>query len=370
MAIGQPNGGRMRANIHTIKSALRGRWESVLARHAPALHPALQRRGQHVPCPIHGGRDGFRVFRDVAETGGGVCNTCGVFHDGIALLAWVNDWSISQVVDCLQDELRSSSTVAFTRPILTQTPRRSGVDATYIHRLWQQSKAIHSDAAAPLQHYWQHRGLMLDEVSTAHTGLRFHPGLPYFSSEGRCIGEYPALLADVRSPSAQRVTLHRIYLATNGHKADVPCPKKLMPVIHGQQLSGSAIALGCLSADDTRMGICEGIETALAVQQATGQIVWSAINAQLLSAFVPPPHITHVDIWVDADKSRTGQRAAARLYRRLRTLGITSTLHFPPLPLYGSNSRDWNDVLNSYGTLGFPHIDNSVIPLRERKQGR
>lgn len=117
MAIGQPNGGRMRANIHTIKSALRGRWESVLARHAPALHPALQRRGQHVPCPIHGGRDGFRVFRDVAETGGGVCNTCGVFHDGIALLAWVNDWSISQVVDCLQDELRSSSTVAFTRPI-------------------------------------------------------------------------------------------------------------------------------------------------------------------------------------------------------------------------------------------------------------
>ena len=33
---------------------------------------ALSRLGRHVPCPAHGGKDGFRLFRDTDETGGGI----------------------------------------------------------------------------------------------------------------------------------------------------------------------------------------------------------------------------------------------------------------------------------------------------------
>jgi phage/plasmid primase-like uncharacterized protein len=43
-----------------------------------------------VPCPVHGGKDGFCLFRDPEQTGEGACNTSGTFHDGFALLMWVN----------------------------------------------------------------------------------------------------------------------------------------------------------------------------------------------------------------------------------------------------------------------------------------
>ena len=68
----------------TIRNRARGSWLGILGSLAPELEPALQRLGRHVPCPIHGGRDGFRLFRDAPDTGGGICNTCGAFPDGFA----------------------------------------------------------------------------------------------------------------------------------------------------------------------------------------------------------------------------------------------------------------------------------------------
>jgi len=74
-----------------VKEDARGRWERVLLALAPPLKAALERTGKHVPCPVHGGRDGFRLFRDVADTGGGICNTCGSFANGICA-ADVDQW--------------------------------------------------------------------------------------------------------------------------------------------------------------------------------------------------------------------------------------------------------------------------------------
>ena len=71
-----------------VRERAAGRWIDMLAALAPALVPALSRPGRHVPCPVHGGTRGFRLFRDVDDTGGGVCNTCGTFPDGFALLMW------------------------------------------------------------------------------------------------------------------------------------------------------------------------------------------------------------------------------------------------------------------------------------------
>jgi putative DNA primase/helicase len=82
----------------SVKDDARGRWERVLPDLAPALKEAVERRGKHVPCPVHGGRDGFRVFPDVDQTGGGVCNTCGFFADGLSLLMWVNDSDFSRTI--------------------------------------------------------------------------------------------------------------------------------------------------------------------------------------------------------------------------------------------------------------------------------
>jgi hypothetical protein len=76
-----------------VRDAASGRWVLVMGALAPQLEPALRKIGRHVSCPVHGGKDGFRLFRkDFGETGGGVCNTCGPKADGFELLMWLNQW--------------------------------------------------------------------------------------------------------------------------------------------------------------------------------------------------------------------------------------------------------------------------------------
>ncbi|CAI8817436.1 primase-helicase zinc-binding domain-containing protein [Methylocaldum szegediense] len=72
-----------------VRNAARGAWVAILGDLAPELEAALARPGRHVPCPVHGGRDGFRLYPDAEKTGGGICNTCGAYPDGFSLLMWL-----------------------------------------------------------------------------------------------------------------------------------------------------------------------------------------------------------------------------------------------------------------------------------------
>lgn len=75
-----------------VHEAARGNWLAILSALAPALEVAIQKVGRHTTCPIHGGKDGFRLFKDTHLSGGGICNTCGPKSDGISLLMWCNGW--------------------------------------------------------------------------------------------------------------------------------------------------------------------------------------------------------------------------------------------------------------------------------------
>ena len=46
-----------------VRAAARGRWVAVLQALAPELDAALAKPGRHVGCPVHGGRDGFRLLQ-------------------------------------------------------------------------------------------------------------------------------------------------------------------------------------------------------------------------------------------------------------------------------------------------------------------
>ena len=50
-----------------VRNAARGRWGEVLLRLAPSLRDAIARPGRHVPCPVHGGTNGFRMYRDFED---------------------------------------------------------------------------------------------------------------------------------------------------------------------------------------------------------------------------------------------------------------------------------------------------------------
>lgn len=76
-----------------VRCQAEGKWVLIMSSLAPQLAPAMTKMGRSVPCPVHGGRDGFRIFqKDFAQKGGGICNTCGPKADGFAILQWINNW--------------------------------------------------------------------------------------------------------------------------------------------------------------------------------------------------------------------------------------------------------------------------------------
>jgi hypothetical protein len=133
----------------SVKDDARGRWERVLPDLAPALKEAVERRGKHVPCPVHGGRDGFRVFPDVDQTGGGVCNTCGFFADGLSLLMWVNDWDFSRTIREVAEHV-GGQPVSSTRRQWPSVASGMPDDATrreHLNRTWRESLPLTAPAS-------------------------------------------------------------------------------------------------------------------------------------------------------------------------------------------------------------------------------
>jgi phage/plasmid primase-like uncharacterized protein len=264
-----------------VRAHARGQWIGILGRLAPILERALARPGRHVPCPVHGGRDGFRVFRDCHDTGGGICNTCGSFRDGFALLMWANGWGFRQALEAVACDLRLDTGGSWTAP----TPRpnadsapvpsreEEGAEAA-LRRVWSQTLDPTDPRALPLRRYLLRRGI---DAEPDPRVVRFHPGLGYYDNDGQRIGIYPALVARVSDVAGRPVGLHRIYLDREGRKAPVESPKKMMtplaPVLGG--------AMRLYQAGAT-LGIAEGIETALVIPQRTGMPVWSGISATLL----------------------------------------------------------------------------------------
>jgi putative DNA primase/helicase len=328
----------------TVRDRARGQWIWILGRLAPTLERALARPGRHVPCPVHGGRDGFRVFRDCADTGGGICNTCGSRSDGFALLMWANDWGFRETLEAVARDLRLDTGGAWTvpsprrEPAPAPAPRRDAQEAeAALRRVWSETLDPRDPAAQPLQRYLRYRGI---DAQPDPRVVRFHPGLGYFDADGRRLGIYPALVARVSNAAGRPVTLHRIYLARDGRKAPVESPKKLMTPL--APIAGGAIRLYPPGAT---LGITEGLETALVVRQRTGMAVWCGISAALLERFEPPPGVSLVVVWADLDVSGAGERAALGLRERLSARGLRSVVHVPrgPIPA-GAKGLDWADL--------------------------
>lgn len=72
-----------------VQSAATGHWRQICSVLAPQLSNAMEHVGRHGPCPIYGGKDGFRLFKDFEETGGGSSNRDGQFSNGFQLLCWL-----------------------------------------------------------------------------------------------------------------------------------------------------------------------------------------------------------------------------------------------------------------------------------------
>ena len=342
-------------HLDLIHERAPGRWLDILSGLAPDLRPAVDRLGRHVPCPVHGGQDGFRLFRDADQTGGGICNSCGSWHDGIDLLCWINQWRFGECIKAIADYLDHQAVTAFQRPARSEervSPEQTARRQQRLNDSWAAACRLDHVKAEPFLHYLVNRGLVSQEGILPLLGqnLRVHPCLPYWDQESeRCLGRFPALLSAIQDVTGRVVTLHRTYLNKDGHKASVPKPKKLMQVPGDRKLTGSAIRLFPVRGNE--LGVAEGIETSVAVHLGTGQPVWSCVSAALLAGFVPPEGIEVVHIWADKDRSRAGENAAENLASRLRQRGQRVEIHLPE-PELGQDAKsvDWLDVWNQART--------------------
>ena len=111
----------------------------------------------------------------------------------------------------------------------------------------------------------------------------------------------PAMVAKVLDPTASldkgHVGVHRTYLQNGGVKALGTARKALGAV------GGACIPLG--EPAGGVIGVTEGIETALSVQQNTGLRCWSAISAPGIRSLRLPTDISGVIIFAEPDAAGT-----------------------------------------------------------------
>ena len=357
-----------RIDAENVKRSARGRWEHILTAIAPQLVPAFERLGRHVPCPVHGGTDGFRLFKDAEDSGGSVCNTCGVRSDGLATLMWVTGRGFREILESVAEHVRIGS--PDRRPAKwVQNKKDSPAEEDdkkarqSLNRVWNESISIAHRDAEPARLYLARRGISIRQPET----LRFHPSLGYYEGQ-KIIGRFGVMVAMVVDQDGEPVTIHRTYLTPDGFKAGVKSPKKLMHHSSLRKLTGGAIRL--VEAGSV-LAVTEGLETALAVTEGTGLPVWPCVNAHLLEHFTPPDEVSQVLVFADKDRPSMqhpkghGQAVAKELVQRLWKMDKKASAIVPAGEIQaGKKSLDWLDILNRDGKAGFPSLQSVQRLLR------
>lgn len=200
-------------------------------------------------------------------------------------------------------------------------------------RLWATGRPI--TAGDPVACYLASRG-----IQTPHTeALRYAPKVAYYE-DGQYLGYFPAMLGALTNLDGDLICIHRTFLTAEGKKADVSCPRKLMPPCG--PVMGASIKLGfpVPYRGGVVLGMAEGIETALAVTMLYGLPCWSAVSARGMEKGQLPAGITSLFVMGDNDRNGVGQQAAHVLAKRAASMGITARACIAPSP-----GTDWNDEL-------------------------
>jgi len=146
-------------------------------------------------------------------------------------------------------------------------------------------------------------------------GIYYHQGIDYWQ-DGRKLGTYPAMVAVIRDPLGDVATLQITYLTDDGHKIEEENPVKILPPLRNWKGGGCPIdKLG------EKIGIAEGVITALSAKQLDGVAMVAAINSNGMKNFIVPTSVKSIVIYGDSDKTGTGQLAAWTLYHRLHLEG-------------------------------------------------
>lgn len=278
----------------------RGKWRGIL------MACGIDERfltGKHGPCPFCEGRDRFRWDNDKGN-GTFICSQCGA-GDGFEFLKRHKGWDFKAAAH----EVDRIVGGVIPEPVKRQIAPEER--AAMLNRLWQASERLSGEDMA--SRYLAGRDCL---PPSAPSCLRFAERCPVPFGGGYA----PAMLAMVSDPEGRPVNLHRTFLGPNG-KADMDNPRAMMP---GELPDGAAVRL--FPVHGARLGIAEGIETAIRASKRFAVPVWSAINSTMLAKWEAPAGVEEVIVFGDSDPAFGGQAAAYALAHRLaarRKLAVT-----------------------------------------------
>ncbi|MCA3273784.1 MAG: toprim domain-containing protein [Roseomonas sp.] len=195
------------------------------------------------------------------------------------------------------------------------------------------------DNAAPIQgtaaqRYLEGRGLIVPPDAD----LLFHPDLTHYETRTG----YPAMVGLIRNMAGEVVALHRTYLEEAQDKVSKAAIAKPRMMIG--KTAGGTVRLGAITAQGL-LGLCEGIETGLAVMRACPTLqVWAALSTSGMEQAQLPPEARRIVILADHDPSGAGLRAAEATAAKLQLEGREVRIAMPTTP-----GTDFNDMLQREG---------------------
>ncbi|MDP9588529.1 UNVERIFIED_ORG: hypothetical protein J2W19_001075 [Shinella zoogloeoides] len=195
-------------------------------------------------------------------------------------------------------------------------------------RLFSMAQSLEGTLA---ESYLRQRGILR---ASEHPALRYHQTCYYRDLATGRTSRLPALLAAVTDTAGTVTGVHRTWLdAHSGGKAPVDDPRRALGSLLGNAVRFGFPAHGPVSV----MTAGEGLESTLSLVHVMPKMpMVSALTANHLAAFDPPPGCLRLYIAADADDA--GRSSIKRLSRRAQARGI--------LPLVLRPDRnDFNDDL-------------------------
>ncbi len=165
-------------------------------------------------------------------------------------------------------------------------------------------------------------------------------------------GRFGAMVALATDDAGKVLAIQQVYLTAEGQKAPLDVVKRTNKAVDGWAERAAVRLPG-----REPLVLCEGVETALSVWQATGQETWACLGISNIGR-APVPDKSTVIIARDGDlpgSKAEGQigRAAANLVRR----GMTVMIATPP------EEQDFNDVLVREGEAAVRTRINNAEPF-------
>lgn len=308
--------------------AARGSWTDIL-NNLTGRHPAF--KGKNQACPIC--REGVDRFRYTNQHGEGTyyCQQCGP-GGPFKLLQAITGLSFLQALEAVESQVG----VVVPGKAASNEPTQEHMKKL-ARKIW--NEAVPVKAGDEVDRYLKGRGLGIAQYPDV---LRFHPALGYYEKIGdaksRKIAEYPAMLARIDGADGEALTLHRTYLQ-DGRKAPLPDAKKVLSA----GVNGAAVRL---FKPTDKLGIAEGIETALAVHLSSGMPVWAGLSAGNLEKLWLPDSVRCICIYADNDSNSAfdGQTSAYALARRLKKEFKRNTDRQVQVFVPKQDGTDWADV--------------------------